>query len=149
MSITIKTATMILEVSRQTVYNYINKFTEEEREKYIVMKGNIQTLTEEGLEYLKIHRSASINSDTELLERKDATIEGLERKLTEAEYELQSVYKEHIMKIDEMNKQHIEHMNTLTNLLSNQQALTLQAQNGQKQTLLARIFNKEKRDHTK
>ena len=149
MSITIKTATDILEVSRQTVYNYINKFTDEEREEYIEMKGNIQTLTEKGVDYLKILRSMSNNSDTERLEKKDVYISELEKKLAEADYELQNVYKEHVKQMSDINKQHIEQINTLTTLLSNQQALTLQAQNNQKQPLLARIFNKEKREHTK
>lgn len=149
MSITIKKATEILEVSRQTVYNYINKFTDEEREKFIEMKGNIQTLTEVGVDYLKIHRSMSNSSDTERLEKKDVYISELEQKLSEADYELQNVYKEHVKQLSEISKQHLEQVSTLTTLLSNQQALTLQAQNNQKQPLLARIFNKEKRDHTK
>lgn len=149
MSITIKRATEILEVSRQTIYNYINRFTDEERELYIEMRGKIQTLTEQGLDYIKINRSAPSNNDRELLDKKDTYISELEEKLSEADYALQNVYKEHALQLSNMSKQYAEQINTLTTLLSNQQALTLQAQNNQKQPLLARIFSKEKREHTK
>lgn len=147
MSTTIKEATDLLSVSRQTIYNYINKFTDDERKTFIFMKGKIQTLTDEGLEHIKNQLTTTFNADTELLKEKDVYISELEEKLVQRDYELQNLYKEQSELLSEISNRHSEQMATITQLLSNQQALTLQAQNNNKPTLLARIFGKEKGGH--
>lgn len=150
MSITIQKAAETLDVSRTTIYNHIKKFSEEESEKYLVMERNTRTLTKDGLEYIKDSLAPSFKSDTDILEEKDVYISELEIKLSERDHELQTIYKEHAEQLAEISKRHSDEQENLTLLISQQQALTLQAQNNnEKQPLLARIFGTKKRDHTK
>lgn len=149
MSITIQKASDTLNVSRTTIYNHIKKFSEEESEKYLVLNKKTRNLTNEGLKHIKNSLAPVLKGDKELLEEKCVYISELEERLLERDYELQMIHKDHAQQLIEISKRHSEEQANLTQLLSNQQALTLQAQNSnEKQPLLARIFGTKKRDHT-